>query len=165
MLNLISYVEDAVKASPDLEAAGAKRYHQQWMLCAFSTLSLFRRDPDHLLYRREDDGFFRNIELVANASGLSQDFIRFLLHSEIQTFVLTDTFILEMNPHWTDWLLWICQKIIGCYFNELPKFGFERNDLNLLVRRLTDDTSMFMLQHVFYLYWSDLQVSEGSMPS
>ena len=105
MLNLISYVEEAVEASPDLEAAGAKRYHQQWMLDAFSTLSLFRGDPNHLLYRREDEVFFRNIELVAKVSGLSQDLIRFLLHSEIQTFVLTDTFILEMNPQWTDWLL------------------------------------------------------------
>lgn len=165
MLNFINHVDDAVNASPDLEAAEAKRYHQQWMLSAFSTFSVLRDNQDNLLYRRQDEGYRRNIELVSKASGLSQDLIRLLLEPDIQTFVLTDTFILEMNPQWTDWLLWICQKIIGCYFNELPKFGFEQNDLNVLVRRLTDDTSLFMLQHVFYLYFSDLQVSEESMPS
>ena len=118
MINFMSYVEAAVEKSPDLPAPEARRYHQQWMYFSFLTLSMSRNNLNFLLERTGDSHFKKNVQLIVEKTGLTQALIEYFLQPEVQTFVLTDTYIITMNKGWSNWMLWICYKIVACYFNE-----------------------------------------------
>ena len=163
-VSLMSYVEAAVLASPDLDPAETRRYHQQWMHIAFSTMCPRRVQFNKPVKRRDDEHWKATLRLIKNETGQHGTFLDYLFQEVVATSILTDSYMLECNPGWTDWMLYIMERIVSCYYNEAPKYGFARNDVRLLADRLTRDTGSLMKQHVYQLHFCDLQIRTHQQP-
>ena len=61
-------------------------------------------------------------------------------------------------------MIYIMDKIVACYYNDIPKYGFEPNDVRPLAERLTLESRLWLRHHVYQLHFCDLQIRAIQRP-